>query len=177
MNARTDVGTAGPIPPATGRGASRRPTRRGPLAWMSARSREQLAGWLFLTPAIVYLLLAFLLPIIYNILLSFELTSPATIASFTAPYAGLDNYRFVLNDPTSQQAIIHTFEFTLGSLIGQFIIGFALALLFTLQFPGRTVARSLVIVPWLLPLIVTGVIFKFMFQFQGGAINTLLMDI
>ena len=110
-------------------------------------------------------------------MLSFEQTSPATIANLTAPFAGLANYRFILDDPTSRTAIVHTFEFTVGSLFGQFMIGFALALLFTLRFPGRTIGRSLIIVPWLLPLIVTGVIFRFLFQLEGGAVNQLLMDI
>jgi multiple sugar transport system permease protein len=149
----------------------------GPGPRVSAWRRQQRAGWLFLTPAILYLLFAFALPIIYNIMLSFENTSPATIANLTAPFAGLANYRFILNDPTSRTAIVHTLEFTAGSLVGQFVIGFAFALLFTLRFPGRSVARSLIIVPWLLPLIVTGVIFKFLFQLQGGAVNQLLMDV
>ena len=139
--------------------------------------RQHLAAWLFLTPAILYVLFAFALPIIYNIMLSFEQTSPATIADITAPFAGLGNYRFILDDPTSRTAIIHTFEFTFGSLVGQFIIGFSLALLFTLRFPGRTLGRSLIIVPWLLPLIVTGLIFRFLFQLEGGAVNQLLMDV
>ncbi|HYA44423.1 MAG TPA: sugar ABC transporter permease [Acidimicrobiales bacterium] len=150
-------------------------TKRGQR--LTASRRRQLAGWLFLTPAIAYILFAFALPIVYNIMLSFEQTSPATIAQLTAPFAGLANYRFILDDPTSRTAIVHTFEFTAGSLFGQFIIGFSLALLFTLKFPGRTLGRSLVIVPWLLPLIVTGVIFRFMFQVEGGAINQLLMDV
>ena len=144
---------------------------------MTAWRRQRMAGWLFLTPAIAYLLFAFVLPIVYNVMLSFEQTSPATIAKLTAPFAGLANYRFILSDPTSRASIVHTFEFTVGSLVGQFIIGFSLALLFTLRFPGRTLGRSLVIVPWLLPLIVTGVIFKFLFQLEGGAVNQLLMDI
>src|SRR5262249_17609388 len=71
----------------------------------------------------------------------------------------------------------HTLEFTVGSLFFQFVIGFALALLFTLRFPGRTFGRSLIIIPWLLPLIVTGVIFRFMFQLEGGAVNQLLTDL
>ena len=144
---------------------------------LSGWRRHEFAGWLFLTPAIAYLLFAFALPIVYNVMLSFEQTSPATIAHFTAPYAGLANYRFILHDPTSRAAIVHTFEFTAGSLVGQFVIGFALALLFSLRFPGKTLARSLIIVPWLLPLIVTGVIFRFMFQAEGGAVNQLLMDV
>jgi multiple sugar transport system permease protein len=144
---------------------------------LTAWRRRRVAGWLFLAPAIAYILFAFALPIAYNVMLSFEQTSPATVGNFTAPFAGLANYRFILNDPTSRMAIVHTFEFTAGSLAGQFIIGFALALLFTLRFPGRTFGRSLIIVPWLLPLIVTGVIFKFLFQLEGGAVNQILMDI
>lgn len=141
---------------------------------LSAWRRQRLAGWLFLSPAIAYLLFAFALPIVYNVMLSFQRTSPATIADLTAPFAGLDNYRFVFHDPTSRAAIVRTFEFTAGSLAGQFVIGFALALLFSLRFPGRTLGRSLIIVPWLLPLIVTGVMFRFLFQTEGGAINQLL---
>ena len=157
----------GPAPasPAEGAGSPRR---------LSAWRKQQIAGWLFLTPAIAYVLFAFALPIVYNVILSFQETSPATIAHFSAPFAGLSNYRFILNDPTSREAIVRTLEFTVISLVFQFVIGFSLALLFTLRFPGRTLARSLIIVPWLLPLIVTGVIFRFLFQAEGGAVNQVL---
>jgi multiple sugar transport system permease protein len=144
---------------------------------LSARRKQQLAGWLFLAPAIAYLLFAFALPVVYNVMLSFERTSPATIANFTAPFAGLDNYHAVFHDPTSRAAIVRTLEFTVLSLLFQFIIGFSLALLFSLRFPGRTFARSLIIVPWLLPLIVTGVIFRFLFQAEGGAVNQVLTNL
>jgi multiple sugar transport system permease protein len=149
----------------------------GPSRRMTARGRERLAAWLFLTPAIAYLLFAFALPIVYNVMLSFENVTPATLSHFFSPWAGLSNYHFILTDPTSRSAIFRTLEFTIGSLAGQFIIGFGLALLFTATFPGRTLARSLIIVPWLVPLLVSGVIFKFLFQFQGGAVNQLLMDV
>lgn len=158
-------------------GVGRVTATTAPAPGMSAKRKQKLAAWLFLTPAIAYLLFAFLLPIIYNILLSFERTSVATIGNLTAPFAGFDNYRFIFNDPTSQSAIFRTLEFTVGSLAGQFLIGFGFALLFTLKFPGRSFARSLIIVPWLVPLIVTGVIFKFIFQLEGGALNQLLVDI
>ncbi len=163
--------TAGQRPRGDGRASTHRAVH------LTAWRRRQIAGWLFLTPAIAYILFAFALPIVYNVMLSFEETSPATIGDFTAPFAGLANYRFILNDPTSTAAIVHTFEFTAGSLFGQFVIGFALALLFTVRFPGRTLGRSLVIIPWLIPLFVTGVIFKFLFQLEGGAVNQLLVDV
>jgi multiple sugar transport system permease protein len=153
------------------------PEGKGSSPRLSSWRKQQLAGWLFLAPAIAYVLFAFALPIVYNVMLSFQQTSPATIADFTAPFAGLSNYRFILNDPTSRAAIVRTLEFTFLSLLFQFLIGFSLALLFSIRFPGRTLARSLIIVPWLLPLIVTGVIFRFLFQSEGGAVNQLLMSL
>lgn len=160
-DSREAIGGQGPVP--SGR--------------LTAQGKQRLAAWLFLAPAIVYLLFAFALPIVYNVLLSFEQVSPATLSHLFSPWAGLSNYRFIIDDPTSRDAIFRTLEFTVGSLVGQFVIGFALALLFTTTFPGRTLARSLIVVPWLVPLIVSGVIFKFLFQFEGGAVNQLLMDV
>ena len=177
VNTKTQTGDQALTPLIPDKGASSRAASTGATSRRSVWRRQRLAGWLFLTPAILYLLFAFLLPIIYNVMLSFEQTSTATIGDLTAPFAGLANYHFIFNDPTSRSAIVNTFEFTFGSLVGQFIIGFGLALLFTLRFPGRTLGRSLVIVPWLLPLIVTGVIFKFLFQLEGGAVNQLLLDV
>jgi multiple sugar transport system permease protein len=131
----------------------------------------------FLIPAIAYVLFAFALPIVYNLILSFEQTSPATIASLLAPFAGLANYKAALLQPTTQSAIVRTFTFTAGSLFFQFIIGFGLALLFNLRFPLRRFARSLIIIPWLLPLLITGFIFRFLFQLEAGAVNEVLADL
>jgi multiple sugar transport system permease protein len=138
---------------------------------------RQAARWVFLLPALAYVLFAFAIPVGYNLLLSFEQTSPATISHLTAPFAGLSNYTTTLHDPIAQSAIVRTFSFTVLSLLFQFIIGFALALLFNLKFPLRRFARSLILVPWLLPLLVTGVIFKFLFQLQAGAVNQILLDL
>ena len=125
----------------------------------------------------MYVLFAFVVPVVYNLILSFEQTSPATIASLFAPFAGLANYRATLLQPVTQSVIVRTFIFTAGSLFFQFLIGFGLALLFNLKFPLRRLARSLVIIPWLLPLLITGFIFRFLFQAEAGAVNQILSDL
>jgi multiple sugar transport system permease protein len=129
---------------------------------------------LFLVPAGLYVLFAFALPVVYNLVLSVEQTSPATISTLTAPFAGLANYRAVLLDSTTQAVIGRTFVFTVGSLAFQFLIGFGLALLFNLRFPLRRLARALVIIPWLLPLLITGFTFRYLFQLEAGAVNQIL---
>jgi len=142
-----------------------------------ARRMRNLARWAFIAPAALYVLFAFAIPIVYNLILSFEQTSLATISHLFAPSAGFSNYSTVLKDPTADSAIIRTFSFTVLSLLFQFLIGFGLALLFNLKFPLNRFARSLILVPWLLPLLVTGIIFKFLFQLQAGAINQILQDL
>lgn len=131
----------------------------------------------FLVPALAYVAFAFALPAVYNVILSFEKTSPATIADLISPFAGISNYRTVLLNGTTQSALVHTAIFTVLSLLFQFLIGFGMALLFNLRFPFNRFARSLIIVPWLLPLLVTGIMFRFLFQLEGGAVNQILMDI
>lgn len=161
----------------------RAPTRRSPRRDTAVTEVSRASAWtryaraVFLVPALLYVLFAFVIPIVYNLILSFEQTSPATIASLFAPFAGISNYKATLVQATTQSAIIRTFTFTFLSLLFQFIIGFGLALLFNLRFPLRRVARSLVIIPWLLPLLITGFIFKFLLQTEAGAVNQVLLDI
>ena len=157
-----------PGPPRSARGASRRDLR--------ARYRRA-ARLAFLLPAALYVLFAFVVPVIYNLILSFEVTTPATIASLFAPWAGLSNYKVTLLNSITQSALIRTLTFTVLSLLFQFLIGFGLALLFNLRFPLNKLARSLVIVPWLLPFLVTGFIFRFLFQLEAGAVNQVLVDL
>jgi multiple sugar transport system permease protein len=119
----------------TGISASARETeaaapRKGPAAppaWADHRRMRRLARWAFLLPAAAYVLFAFAVPVVYNLLLSFEQTSPATISHLTAPFAGLSNYTTTLRDPTADSAIARTFSFTVLSLLFQFLIGFSLA--------------------------------------------------
>jgi multiple sugar transport system permease protein len=152
--------------------------RAGGASRSDLRARYRRAARLvFLIPAGLYVLFAFVVPVIYNLILSFEVTTPATIASLFAPWAGISNYKLTLLQSITQSALIRTLTFTVLSLLFQFLIGFGLALLFNLRFPLNKLARSLVIVPWLLPFLVTGFIFRFLFQLEAGAVNQILVDL
>ena len=149
--------------------------RAGGPSRSDLRARYRRAARLaFLIPAGLYVLFAFVVPVIYNLILSFEVTTPATIASLFAPFAGFANYSATVGQSATQSVLLHTLVFTVGSLVFQFLIGFSLALLFQVKFPGGVLARSLVIVPWLLPFLITGTIFRFLFQLEAGAVNQLL---
>jgi multiple sugar transport system permease protein len=71
----------------------------------------------------------------------------------------------------------NTFIWTFGVTIGQVILGLYFALILHRRFPGRWLARALVIIPWILPGIVSAVTWRFMYSQDFGLINLVLRSI
>ncbi len=157
--------------------------RRGPSrllgsdhrVWLRTISRGR--RWLFLLPGLVYVLLLFAYPIAYNILLSVRQSSVIGLLQNTSGFVGLANYRVALTNPVLPGVIANTAIFMVGSLVFQFGIGFLMALFFTQRFPLSGLLRSLILVPWLLPGVVTGLILRLMFDPTSGMINQVLSDV
>ncbi|WP_051344283.1 carbohydrate ABC transporter permease [Alicyclobacillus herbarius] len=131
---------------------------------------------LFLLPAVVYLLGIFLVPVIYNLVMSFKNYTAASING-DAPFIGFQNYVQLFHMPVMGKTLINTIEFVVGSIVFQSIIGMALALLFNRKFPLSRLLRTLMLIPWLLPLIVSGTAFKWIFDQNHGVLNAVLMHL
>ncbi|MET9452250.1 carbohydrate ABC transporter permease [Streptomyces cinerochromogenes] len=142
-----------------------------------ARLRERVTRWLFLLPALAYLLLFFGYPLVKNVVMSFQQYSATTFYTGEAPFAGLRNYAEVLPSDLFREALLTTVLFTVGSLAGQFVIGLALALFFQRRFPLNGVLRSLLLLPWLLPLVVSGTTWRWMLDTDTGVVNRVLRDL
>lgn len=137
-------------------------------------------GWAFSLPALIYMLVFIGYPIIQNIILSFKNVNVYTFANKDAQsFIGLGNYIGLFTDPNSVlvNSVVKTLIFTVGSIFFQFIIGFALALLFNKKFPGCSFFRGVTMISWLLPVTVSGLLFKFMFAASGGIINQFLVTL
>jgi multiple sugar transport system permease protein len=80
----------------------------------------------------------------------------------------------LFSDGVLQTALINTFIFTISCLVFQFIIGFALALYFNRDFPFAKPIRGLLMIPWMIPMTVTALMFKFMFSSNVGIVNQAL---
>jgi len=129
----------------------------------------------FLIPALVYQLIFGIYPLIYNLILSFKDVSLITyLGGGISQWVGFSNYVQILKDPVFQKAILNTLIFTGLSLFFQFIIGFCLALLFNHTFPLKGLFQSLIMIPWVLPIMVSGSFFRWFFNDQGMANNFLL---
>jgi multiple sugar transport system permease protein len=129
----------------------------------------------FVAPVVLYTVVFFLYPLVKNIDLSFQDYGISSVYSGIAPYNGLANYQRLFTDPVFHTALLNTVVFVGGSLFFQFLIGFALAMFFARSFPLGGVLRSLLLIPWLLPLVVTGTVFRWMLDTSNGVLNQVLM--
>ncbi|AXG81481.1 carbohydrate ABC transporter permease [Streptomyces paludis] len=141
------------------------------------RRRATLLRWCFVAPAALYLLAFFGYPLVRNILMSFQHYTPHTFFTGESPFNGLDNWRAVFRNPLFVDSLGHTLVFTVGSLLGQFVLGLALAVFFSRRFPLSGVVRAVLLLPWLVPMVVSAVVWRKLLDQESGVINTLLMDL
>ena len=131
--------------------------------------------YFFLIPALMYQLIFGIYPLIYNFILSLKDVNLITYMGGTSQWIGLSNYVQTLKDTVFQRAFFNTLVFTGLSLSFQFIIGFLLALLFNRSFPLKGLLQSLIMVPWVLPIIVSGSFFRWFFS-DRGMVNGFLLS-
>lgn len=151
---------------------------RGPSAAaarrVSSRRRERIVQLLFLLPAVAYILVFFGYPVVKNVIMGFQDYSMKSFFTGEAPWVGLRNYDIVVTSPIFSSALVNTIVFTVGSIAGQFVIGLAIALYFRKRFPLNDLLRSLILLPWLLPLIVSSAIWRWLLDQDNGALNRIL---
>ncbi|MFE3928278.1 carbohydrate ABC transporter permease [Streptomyces sp. YIM B13508] len=162
----TSTVTAPPPADAPGKAAAPGPAR--------ARLRHGLVRWGFVAPAVVFMLLFFGYPLVRNVVMSFQHYTPKTFFTGEAPFNGADNWSSVFQDALFGKALWHTLLFTAGSLLGQFCIGLALAVFFNRRFPLGGVLRSLILLPWLVPMVVSGIVWRRILDQDTGVLNTFL---
>lgn len=131
-------------------------------------------GLLFVFPALIYMLVFVGYPIISNLILSIQDVTIRTLIAPTKPFAGIDNYTAIFKDKVFWTALTNTLIFTVCCLVIQFLIGFLLALFFTQNFKIAKPVRGLLMMPWMIPITVTALIFKFIFGTDVGILNYIL---
>lgn len=133
--------------------------------------------YLYLLPATLFLGVTLFYPIYSNLRMSVYDVNVTTFLSGDQPWAGLDNYRVLFADRAFWNAVRLSLLFTAGSLVFQFSIGLVLALLFNSPFPGNNLLRSLLLLGWLMPTILSGTVFRWMLDGDYGIINYILRNL
>ena len=149
-------------------------TDRFPSPHRRGRGARHLTRWLFVAPAIVFVGVFFGYPIVKNVTMSLQEYTTQTFYTGEAPWVGIANYLTVIRSSLFNETMLNTGLFTVGSIIVQFILGLALALFFKRNFPLNGLLRSLLLLPWLLPIIASSAVWKWMLDQDSGALNQFL---
>lgn len=137
---------------------------------------KQKFGLLLITPAFLIIMGLMVYPLIYSLGISFfnlHITSPWLGTTFV----GLKNYISVVTDPDMQSALVHTL------ILAAFGIGFGIplsfffAIILNRKFPLRGLVRGILIIPWVIPGSVQGLLWSRIFDSHYGALNGILVQL
>ncbi len=145
-----------------------------PTGRVSSRRRGRWVQLAFLAPALVYLVLFFGYPVVKNVVMGFQEYTTTTFYTGEAPWVGLANYVTAVSDPVFDRALLNTAVFTAGSIAGQFVLGLLIALFFRRRFPLSGVLRSLLLLPWLIPMIAASAVWRWILDADNGVLNRTL---
>lgn len=142
---------------------------------MAAKKRRE--GYTFILPGFIYMLVVLGYPLVYNFVLSFRNVNVKTFKGGTDVFVGLSNYIELFHNETFLMVFKNTFVFTIGCLVVQFTIGFIFALFFSKKFTLAGPIRGMILVGYMMPMSVTALLGKNMFDVSSGVINDLFMKL
>lgn len=151
---------------------------RGPISATALRLPQipdRLMPFLLLAPALALIALLIFYPLGLSLYTSFQ--HKVLIDPMGDRFVGVDNYAAVLADPTFWTVMRQTLFWVSGSLVLQFVLGMALALLLNEQFAGRGIYRSLILAPWAISGVIIAIMWKWMYNPQVGVFNEILVSL
>src|SRR5262245_45740260 len=157
-----------------GRGAMAvaRPASGGPLQALSAAlDREATLGYVLVAPVIIILLGLVAYPLAYALQLSLM---DKTIGA-DGKFVGLQTIIGLWDSSLYRQTLRNTLIFTTGATVMKLLIGFGVALLINENFPGRKLVRAGILLPWIVPTVLSGMAWQWMFTPNFSVLNWILV--
>ncbi|HEX2915744.1 MAG TPA: sugar ABC transporter permease [Chloroflexia bacterium] len=140
-------------------------------------------AYLLVSPVIVCMLFIHFIPGGLGVYMSFlDLKQSTWLRFLGAPFIGLDNYNTLFTSQHNalasqlQLAARNTFLYAIVTNVGTIGLGLISAMLINHEFRGRGIVRSLLMLPWVVPSFVVGLLWGFMFRIDTGIVNTILTD-
>ncbi|MEM3485374.1 MAG: sugar ABC transporter permease [Candidatus Methanomethyliaceae archaeon] len=134
--------------------------------------QDLLVMYLYLSPSILLVFLLGILPIIYSVYLSFT----NTILSKKPPYdfVGIRNYIHIITDKIFLTSLWKTIYYSGIVIPGVIFLGLFVSLLLTQKFHGKNFVLACLLIPWAIPKVVNGLIWKWIFDGNFGIVNIIL---
>jgi multiple sugar transport system permease protein len=136
---------------------------------------RQVLGWLFVLPALVAVGALILYPLVHGFEQSIR--SGGILLGEQPGWVGLRNYGDVLHDPEARQAMRQSLEYVLLAVSLELALGLLVAVTLHRIFLGRGFVLALLILPWALPSVVSGVLWRRVFDPDNGLLNAALLQL
>ncbi|HEY0792930.1 MAG TPA: sugar ABC transporter permease [Chthoniobacterales bacterium] len=159
----------------TGRAVPAAIAKPRPGRYWITRLREDAFGYALLAPALLVILGLNLYPTICGFLTSF--TDQSLLNPNTWNWVGLTNYVKLFNDSVFRLSFAHSLELTFIAVALQVILGLGVAHLLIQKVPGIHFFRSVGMITWVLPIITSVVMFRFITLPNAGFVNILLRTV
>lgn len=140
---------------------------------LTPEQRESRLGWRLIAPCLGVIGLLIIYPILYNIYLSFfdvKLTGDKI-------FIGLANYEKLLTDKAFYGSIVTTVIYLAGTVFGTTLVALIVALLMNLDFPLRSLVRTLILLPYFAPVISVVFGWQFIFDPVNGIYNHVVVEV
>jgi multiple sugar transport system permease protein len=136
--------------------------------------RKEWTAYLFISPTLILFFIFTVFAVIYSFYLSFH---EWNILEPEKTYVGLDNYLQLLGDRRFHQAVLNTILYTAFAVPLTMIAGLSIALLLNNKIRLRGLFRTLYYLPTITPLVVSAIIWKWVYQGDYGLLNYYLMQL
>lgn len=130
---------------------------------------------LFPLPAIIFIGLMMVFPILYTLYLSF--TNWNLTSGMEPAFVGVDSYLRVLTEPRFLQALGRTFTFTFFAVAIEVVLGVTVAIILNRAFVGRSLAKLLLLLPLVATPVAVGIVFNLFYDPTIGLLNFLLNSV
>ena len=127
-----------------------------------------------LSPSLLFILFVFTIPIIYSIYISFFRYN---ILLPQRPFIAWGNYISLIRDGVFWHSLGVTIYFVLGAVMLEMLLGILIALLLNQDFWGKNYLRVIMLVPWAVPWVVNGIMWKWIYNTEFGALNIFLKQL
>lgn len=139
--------------------------------------RRSIVAYGMLAPALVSVAFLIAYPIYVAANVSTRVGRTMNIDRLDGLPRGLGNYARVTDDVANWHALLRSTVYVGGSVVPAFLIGLGLALLLNQAFPARRWIRSLLVLPWAVPGVVTSIAFLWLLDGSYGVVNSVLRDL
>ena len=145
--------------------------RRGPIS--SLLQNNNVLGFLFMLPAAVFLVCFLTYPLGLGVWLGFTDTRIGRDGIFI----GLENYQFLMDDSVFWLSVFNTILYTSVASVLKFALGLWLAMLLNQHLPFQSFFRAIVLLPWVVPTVLSALAFWWIYDSQFSIISWSLMQL